>query len=226
MKKLYHFNLIEIVLTVAVIAFGVVIILGMLPKGLTATRNSAAVSYASSVIDQIGGALLKEGANGIESENDFDDSAVDDEKITKNYPLLAEFSSDPDDMSDALKDDFTWFSHGMFKYNKAEDTYIVVMGDSREIDGERMNRLDFSGMIRVCKKVEVKGRKIVIKHSTDGEHECFDEDGNAKCVTGSDKFEAKEQEIAGVTVYIELSYPLSVPYADRTKMYYSFDVKE
>ena len=52
-KKIYHFNLIEIVLTVAVIAFGVVIILGMLPKGLRAARNAGIESFATDVIDQM-----------------------------------------------------------------------------------------------------------------------------------------------------------------------------
>ena len=41
--KINHFNLIEIVLTVAVIAFGVVVILGMLPKGLRAARNAGSI---------------------------------------------------------------------------------------------------------------------------------------------------------------------------------------
>ena len=53
-KQRYNFNLIEIVLTVAVISFGVVVILGMLPKGLRAARNTATVSYASEVMEQMG----------------------------------------------------------------------------------------------------------------------------------------------------------------------------
>ena len=51
--KINHFNLIEIVLTVAVIAFGVVVILGMLPKGLRAARNAGMESFATDVIDQM-----------------------------------------------------------------------------------------------------------------------------------------------------------------------------
>ena len=225
MKRQYNFNLIEIVLAVAVIAFGVVIVLGMLPKGLNASRNAATVSYASSVIDQIGGALFKEGTAGIKSDN-FNNSARDAEDITKNYIALAAYIDDREGLENSsLKNKFSYFSRGMFKYKDADDVYVVVMGDSREINGERETRLDFSGMIRVCKKSDVKTAAAVIKHSSTGEHECFDEDGNANCVTNSDKFEKKERELSGSTVYIELSYPLSRPWADRTKVYYSFDVK-
>lgn len=224
MKKQY-FNLIEIVLAVAVIAFGVVIILGMLPKGLNVAQNSSAVNYASSVIDQIGGALMKEGANGIKTTGNFENKA-DDENITKNYIALAEYIDNPTGLSGALADKFSYFSRGMFKYKDADDIYVVVMGDSREVNGERQNRLDFSGMVRVCKKETVTGKTVAIKHTSDGDHECFNEDGNANCVTSSDKFEAKERTVKGVTVYIELSYPLSKAYADRTKVYYSFDVKK
>ena len=224
MKKQY-FNLIEIVLAVAVIAFGVVIILGMLPKGLNVAQNSSAVNYASSVIDQIGGALMKEGANGIKTTGNFENKA-DDESITKNYIALAEYIDNPTGLSGALADKFSYFSRGMFKYKDADDIYVVVMGDSREVNGERQNRLDFSGMVRVCKKETVTGKVAAIKHTSDGDHKCFNEDGNANCVTSSDKFEAKERTVKGVTVYIELSYPLSKAYADRTKVYYSFDVKK
>ena len=225
MKRQYNFNLIEIVLAVAVVAFGVVIVLGMLPKGLTVTQNAATVSYASSVIDQIGGALLKEGTAGIKSDN-FNNSAKDADDIIENYTALAEYIDDREGLENSsLKDKFQYFSRGMFKYKDADDVYVVVMGDSREIAGERENRLDFSGMIRVCKKSDVKTTAAVIKHSSSGEHECFDEDGNANCVTNSDKFEKNEQKLSGSTVYIELSYPLSQPWAERTKVYYSFDVK-
>ena len=63
--KKHYFNLIEILLTVAVISLGVVVILGMLPKGLRASRNVAAVSYASGVIEEFGTFLQKNGAGYI-----------------------------------------------------------------------------------------------------------------------------------------------------------------
>ena len=60
-----------------------------------------------------------------------------------------------------------------------------------------------------------------IDHTSDANHECFGSDGKLKCTLS-----VADQNYAGSTVYMELSYPLSLPYADRTKLYYSFDVKK
>lgn len=230
-KKIYHFNLIEIVLTVAVVAFGVVIILGMLPKGLTATRNSATVTYASGVIDQLGGYFQTYGSQGV-SSGEFDDDAKDDDVITGKYQSLVS-QVDNSNYSDS---DFVWFSRGVFKYKGADDVYVVVMGSEQEFEGgEKESNTDFSGMIRVCKKSGAD-RKITVAAVTHegvsegaeppAGHECFDSDGNLKCGNASDKFHAEEKQFKGATVYMELSFPLSLPYAERKKVYYSFDVKE
>ncbi|MBE6368962.1 MAG: hypothetical protein E7056_02230 [Lentisphaerae bacterium] len=246
-KRIYHFNLIEIVLTVAVIAFGVVVILGMLPKGLRATRNAAAVSYASGVIEQLGGylqsrGLTSNGTDNIECE-DFDEnfSAVDEKDILNNYTKLAEYIYRPNDLpiktaaetEKKLGDKFKPFSTGVFKYADAKDVYVIVMGDSREIDGERENRLDFSGMIRVCMQKEPEIKVAAITHNgvavandPDSSHECFNSDGDQQCGLDSDDFTARKVKLNGAVIYMELSYPLSLPYAERTKTYYSFDVKK
>ena len=246
-KRIYHFNLIEIVLTVAVIAFGVVVILGMLPKGLRATRNAAAVSYASGVIEQLGGYLQMRGLKTDSNDNieceDFDENAdaVDEKDILENYTRLAEYIYRPGDLPNKtaaetekkLGDKFKPFSTGVFKYADAKDVYVVVMGDSREVNGERENRLDFSGMIRLCVKKSPEIKVAAITHAgvaagsePDSSHECFDADGNQKCGLNSTDFSARKIELKGATVYMELSYPLSLPYADRSKVYYSFDIKQ
>ena len=229
--KKYHFNLIEIVLTVAVVAFGVVIILGMLPKGLQATRSSSTVTYSSSVIDQLAGHLQTYGSQGVTSTG-FDDGVVDDEAVTGNYLALISHVDD----NNFNNSDFVWFSRGVFKYKGADDVYVVVMGSEQEFEGgEKESNVDFSGMIRVCKQTgsDRKGTFAAVTHDgvTSGStppdgHECFDSDGNLKCGANHTKFHAEEKEIKGATVYMELSFPLSLPYAERKKVYYSFDVKE
>ena len=225
-KQTYHFNLVEIVLTVAVVAFGVVIILGMLPKGLQVTRDSSTVTYASGVIDQLGGYLQIHGSQSVKN-SDFNDAVVNEEDILDNYLALAGHVDD----SGFSDSNFSWFSRGVFKYKGADDVYVIVMGDEREIGGEMESRVDFSGMIRVCKQ-DIADRKPTVaaaRHDGDPEsdsHECFDSEGNLKCGSTADQFQKKELQLKGATIYMELSYPLSVPYADRKKVYYSFDVKE
>ena len=112
----YRFNLIEIVLTVAVISFGVAVILGMLPRGLQAVRNAAMESYSSEVIDEMASYLQQRGASSItvikkaNEEKDFlkDIDADIDEFIMKKYPLLVDQSDlgkkfDDNDIKDEEK---------------------------------------------------------------------------------------------------------------------------
>ena len=234
-KQKNYFNLIEILLAVAVIAFGVTVILGMLPKGMRASRNSAAVSYASDVIEQIGGYLQKNGASAIDDNTKSFDDAVNanDSNIMKDYVTLVEYAYDPSkDMSDVSGYKRTGTA-GVFKCND-KDAYVVVMGDVQDVDGEKERRIDFSGLLRVCKKSDVKGNFIVIDH---GNHtgSCFN--GSEHCGTAGigktgkgfalDKGDDGDGvDVLGSTVYMELSYPLSLPYEERTKRYYSFDVAE
>ena len=221
-----YFNLIEIVLTVAVISFGVVVILGMLPKGMRASRNAAAVSYASEVIDQIGGYLLKHGAGHVTATS-FDDAvSADDATIMKEYTQLVEYAYDPTrDPGGSYKRTGT---AGVFRYND-KDAYVVVMGDEQEIDGEKNQRIDFSGLLRICKNSDAKGKFVAIDHDNTPEHKCFadpDHCGSAGIDKSGKGFKVEEKALKGATVYIELSYPLSLPYADRTKRYFSFDVPD
>ena len=225
-KQKNYFNLIEILLTVAVIAFGVTVILGMLPKGMRASRNSAAVSYASDVIEQIGGYLQKNGANNINATS-FD-AAIDknDSNVMKDYISLVEYAYDPTKTISGDSYSKTGTA-GVFRC-KDKDAYVVVMGDVQEVDGEKEYRIDFSGLLRVCKK-DVKGNFIAIDHSKHSESaSCFENDEYCG-IAGIDKSGRgftleKDVDILGSTVYMELSYPLSLPYDERTKRYYSFDV--
>ncbi len=238
----HYFNLIEILLTVAVISLGIVIVLGMLPKGLRASRSVAAVSYASGVIEEIGTFLQKQGADYITQTSDFDDDVINDidHEILINDCLYLIEHKDSITSTAITTDndsDYRWCSPGLFKLEKAdnksvEDVYIVVMGDRQEIDGEYETRLDFSGMIRICKDESPVGYFIAVKHTSDADHDCFNEDGEQLCGRAkeddvSDDFAVKARSVSNsARVYVELSYPLSLPYEDRNKMYYSFDVKK
>ncbi len=237
--RIYNFNLIEIVLTVAVISFGVVVILGMLPKGLRATRNVAMVSHASEVIDQLGGYFQLNGA-GIVTETEFAEkdpgaSNADDadSKVMQDYKKLVPYIYKPGElpkktnaaMPNDLGDDYipTGIA-GVFRYAD-EDIYIIVMGDSREVDGEQEVNTDFSGLLQVCKSADVEGNVILINHAA-STHNCFTDD-EQNCGVNPADFKLEKKTLPQVSrVYMELSYPLSLPYSQRTKKYYSFDVKK
>ncbi len=250
MKTRYRFNLIEIILTVAVIAFGVVVILGMLPKGLTATRAAGFESYASEIVDQMGNYLQRNGAAAIKpecaddtAEKNFIDSFVSDgdtdKLIMNSYPKLVEYNDLSLNMaSSPLSDDFTRTNTaGVFKLKDGssddqKSVYLIVMGDKYEddVDGdsEANYRVDFTGMLRTWKRPR-NYERVRIQHQAAGTHDCFDKGCESHyeleveevplSASGTDPFK-------GAVVCMELSFPLSLPYAERTKRYYSFEVGE
>ncbi len=250
-KQIYNFNLIEIILTVAVVAFGVVVILGMLPKGLKAAKAAGFESYSSEIVDQLGSYMQLKGAASITAKvdtaaeeksfvADFESDGDTDRKIMSRYPELVEYI----DLSKSFSDsDFKRTNTaGVFKLNNGsanweKDLYVIVMGDrvtdTIAGDTETNVRIDFSGMLRVWKRPR-EYERVRLNHGSgvtdhlDAGHDCL----SSGCES---RFELEVVEVPltgagslvkGATVCMELSYPLSLPYAERTKRYYSFDVGE
>ena len=259
MRHAKHFNLIEILLTVAVIAFGVSVILGMLPRGLAMTRSAALESYASEIIDQMAGYMFELGVSGMsdlsdcpndtEEKNyikamlgDDDDTPTTlDKNIMKGYLKLIG-SDDKGEVSTSESSDkvaeetssckfYRTGTAGVFKVDAGSGVankgiYVIVMGDynDQSVAAERESRVDFSGMLR-CWKRPLKVRALRQKTrppTIDGTGaEAGWEDGTARDTA----FEAVEiTHPAGAVLCMELSYPLTLPYNQRTKRYYSFEV--
>ena len=214
-KKIHYFNLIEIVLTVAVISFGVVVILGMLPKGLRASRNAATVSYASEIMEQMGYYIQAQGTSGLDDEfANVEDSPT----IAKNYVNLLMKNNNQTNFSPAGV-------QGVYKYTgeSAKGVYVIVLGNNETVDGENVNNVLFSGMLRVALVTNTPNYAAKVEHSHDDKAGCYPASGDP-CGSKDEDFKVeKAQDIK--TVYMELSYPLSVDYAARSKSYYSFDAQ-
>lgn len=260
MKTRYRFNLIEIILTVAVIAFGVVVILGMLPKGLAASRTAGFESYSSEIVDQMGNYLQRNGAKAIEptisegEESDFlskDFKSAEttpgklDRTIMAAYPKLVSYIdlSKNFDNEKVITDDGPQnldelFSRtntaGVFKLKDGtqkyeQGIYVIVMGNSYSnviaTDKETETRIDFSGMLRTWKRSR-SYENVRVNNDTDYfSQPDTDKETNFK-LDVLDAPMTSSGDIKGAVVYMELSYPLSLPYAERTKRYYSFEVGE
>ena len=220
--KINHFNLIEIVLTVAVITFGVVIILGMLPKGLRAAKNAGIESFATDVIDQICNYLSY--SNSVESAlEEFNESEYND---LDNYDTLDYVKLLSGDVEDFKKVNI----YGLAPHESKKGVYVIVRGEELAVDKENSTTIseavvDFSGLLYVWKskaghsylKADHKGGE------TDKMHDCGSSKGKPVCTFSNEK---QEESSRTIQVNMELSYPLSLPYEDRTKRYYSFEVKK
>ena len=207
-KQRYNFNLIEIVLTVAVISFGVVVILGMLPKGLRAARNTATVSYASEVMEQMGYYIQNQNLANLPS--DFADVA-DSADVKAKYMSLIKGATTGFNATGIT--DVYQYTAGATK-----GVYIIVVGNTETINGEDATNVVFSGMLRVAKS-ESDLNRIAARHScTEAADNC-----SQTCGLADTEFENKPATGKITTVHMELSYPLSVDYASRSKSYYTFD---
>ena len=255
MRHAKHFNLIEILLTVAVIAFGVSVILGMLPRGLAMTRSAALESYASEIIDQMAGYMFELGVSGMSDLSDCSDDTEEknyikamlgddddtpttlDKNIMKGYLKLIG-SDDKGEVSTSESSDkvaeetssckfYRTGTAGVFKVDAGSGVaiYVIVMGDynNQSVAAERESRVDFSGMLRCWKRpLEVRALRLSTRPPTVDGTDWADAYSSSRSA-----FEAADPDDTyptGAVLCMELSYPLTLPYNQRTKRYYSFEV--
>ena len=224
--RVYHFNLIEIVLTVAVITFGVVLILGMLPKGLNAARNTATLSYASEVMEQMGYYLQQASINNQTSNvptSRAADSVLDNANIVSNYTQLIARSQPsgglpPNEVSGVPANFAATGIHGVYRYTPDNGVYVIVIGNTEVVDGEPETNVVFSGALRVWREnTAVNSITLSDSNHANGSH------NSGECNCNLDNYTVRNNTEVR-TVHMELSYPLSKEYAARSKTYYSFDV--
>ena len=211
--KINHFNLIEIVLTVAVIAFGVVVILGMLPKGLRAARNAGMESFAADVIDQMCNYLTysKSVSKELEKITTFPDLSEYD-----NIKYVQLLSGDSGDFKQVNV-------YGLAASTAKKGLYAIVRGETVNNGGDNEAVVDFSGLLYVWRSPAKYSCVAEKQHKGDDAHKKMHDCGKEGCT-----FERKTVDESDRTVQVnmELSYPLSLPYAERTKRYYSFEVEK
>ena len=206
-----HFNLIEIVLTVAVIAFGVVVILGMLPKGLRAARNAGVESFATDVIDQMCNYLA------------YSNSAREELEEITTFPNLNAY----DNLMyiKLLSGDSDGFKkvnvYGLAASTTKKGLYAIVRGETVNTGSENEAVVDFSGLLYVWRS-PANYSCVEANHKGDDANKKMHDCGKEDCTFKRDTKESTRT----VQINMELSYPLSLPYAERTKRYYSFEVNK
>ena len=210
--KINHFNLIEIVLTVAVIAFGVAVVLGMLPKGLRAAKNAGIESFATDVIDQMCNYLS------------YSSSAREELEEITTFPDLKDY----DDLKyvqllSGSSDGFNKVNiYGLAPSSSVKGLYAIVRGETVNNNGDNEAVVDFSGLLYVWRSpAEYSGVKA--DHKGDDANKKMHDCAKEGCDFSREKVNNSERT---VQVNMELSYPLSLPYAERTKRYYSFEVSK
>ena len=196
----------------AVISFGVVVILGMLPKGLRAARNAGVESFATDVIDQMCNYLA------------YSNSAREElEEVTTSFPDLKNYDNlKYIQLLSGESDGFKKVNvYGLAASTTKKGLYAIVRGETVNTGSENEAVVDFSGLLYVWRS-PAKYSCVEANHKGDDANKKMHDCGKEGCT-----FKRETQDSSRtVQINMELSYPLSLPYAERTKRYYSFEVNK
>jgi hypothetical protein len=202
-KIFAFFNMIEIALAMAVIAFGMTSLLALFPVGLNASRNSIAENYCSDAVEQFM-AYIKFYAeksqtnytalfpnDGIKDNVTRDNTVCAAIDSTSNEQFLADFYNGvTTKREDANLNIYKYPCTGL------GDVYFVLQGP------QGSTKYDFSAMFYVWKTPVTT----------------WVYDGSWK--------EDKDESYANYAgLNIEVSWPVAMPYKDRQKRYYYIEIK-
>jgi hypothetical protein len=206
--KICYFNMIEVVLAMAIIAFGMTSILGLFPVGLNALRASMADNSCSDAIDQMGGYLKNQAeysattfSNMISAGTALPSAKTSTAGGKSADTLSAEF------IAAYLNNDTSTYAPVFADWNiymvpagaNFPYIYFIVQGPINS------KAYDFAAMALVWKSPVVynmKNSSGAITQMTDSAY----------------------AEFAGLN--FEVSWPLQKPYAEREKRYYYIEVKK
>lgn len=205
MKNKHGFNLIEITLAIAIIAFGMSSILVLFPTGLQTTTDAVAdsvvpdtadyvLSYFQAMIDvgwrDENGELRTGNNKALKALGDSKpDTAAADPGADITFENLDNISSDNEKTVNLFKAN----KKGIYLY---EQSYYPTASEDFE---EEQKVVDFSAIVLVWKEP-----KTFLYHAGDAPEEY--EDDNA------------------ATLCVEISYPASKPYAAREKQFYRLEL--
>ena len=200
-----YFNMVEIVLALAVVAIAIVSLMGMLPVALRASKNSVADNSVASVVEIMKSfidAEYKKASDFNSFQGKFkDDKPDDDESVILEYSDgNTKFPSD----SDVLKDYAFQITNG-----DTAGTYRVDLF-SGKFEDDKFAVTDFSADVRVWYK-KLDG-EIYIPTDTDNLENNIYKSGTREVPLTH-----------ACTFYVEVSWPSGVKYANQEHRLYKFD---
>jgi type II secretory pathway pseudopilin PulG len=217
-KAISFFNMIEVALAMAIIAFGMTSILGLFPVGLNASRMSQAENYSADIVEQIFGYLKNYAEasdtnyqNALYATTAFPTAINRTALIGVPSKILDNHSSSF--LSAYMASDTTVYSEffpnsGIYRVPMAGGlmpcVFFIVQGPSNT------KNIDFSAMVLVW-------RSPVSSVVATG-----DATNDANWITWPPNASFDYEYLAGLN--IEISWPLEKKYAEREKRFYYFVV--
>jgi len=211
-KKITCFNMIEVALAMAIIAFGMTSILGLIPVGLNASRNAIAENYGADAAGQLIAYINSEASSSKTQFETFLGTSAATGTITEGrLPTSTQAELDVIDHP-ATGLSITFLTGYMANpatnrvsgwddlYTSANSQVFFIVQGAKSSSS---SSYDFSAMLMIWKT------PITAKFEL----------GNGKALTNTD---ASYNDGAGINM--EISWPVEKYYNDREKRYYYFEI--
>lgn len=205
------FNMIEVALAMAIIAFGMTSILGLFPVGINASRNSIAENASIDSVEQFAGYIRSVSESSPGNFDSLFSNASGALKTVSTLPVNATIDSVTANFLDEFRIDRTTnLIPGFSLYSSSDPAiYFVVQGP----DGSA--NCDFMAMLKVWRSPVTMNFRI-----------------DSSAVTDHDRVNKDVNYNWGGGLNIEISWPLSkhtptskgIPYSERQKRNYYIEV--
>ena len=220
MKK-YCFNLVEIMLAVVILSLGMTSVFVLFPAGLSNHRNAMAENSVADIAELIFSRVRAESALAVNYDGfspDVNDFPVRKDCYNDNGSGDLKEPEGGLDWEDGLSDDEPW------TWKKVDKGLYMV----RQVSGPAGDHfVDFSAVVAVYKDDDNDfGKELFIPTKWGGNEKVFNSDDIDKSKSGDTTADVKELELDKfiMPLVMEISYPAELPYKDREKAYFRFEI--
>lgn len=205
-----YFNMVEIVLALAVVSVAIVSLMGMLPVALRASKNSVADNSVAAVVEIMKSFIDRQ----YKSKTEFSGSGSFQAQFTNVKPTAAAATvldyNDTNDKYPSLSSDLQKYAFQITNGNTA-GTYRVELF-SGEFDSGKFAVTDFDADVRIWYNMLDGEIYIPIYTNSSYANNFYKKDGTYEVPLSH-----------GCTFYVEVSWPSGVKYENQEHRLYKFD---
>ncbi len=235
-KKIHFFNMIEVLLALAVIAIGMTSILGLFPVGLNASRDAIAQNCSADIADQM---ITYIRVMGESSDNAYNKTFDYDDMLNTDLPAYGDLNL-TNDITIDIRDEATGTS--TFNIKNQSDQFLEDYKNSdfstnftRVASGWAIFRPKIDGSTPTDLRRRVY---FIVKGPNCTEDGAGNIDYSAMALVWKEPVQIRRYDGSDWTLWppdisnlaiaydysakinVELSWPLELPYAERKKRYY------